>query len=95
MSVGFPEQGDIFVDKYSVKSILGSGGFSRIYHALQVDLDRDVALKIMREDLSSDPAFRERFYREAKAASRLDHPNSVRVLEFRPSEATTRSYCCA
>jgi len=53
-----------------------------VYRAKHIVLDTTIALKIMRADIAKDETFKERFYREAKAASRLDHPNSVRVLDF-------------
>ncbi|MFU8805868.1 MAG: serine/threonine protein kinase, partial [Bradymonadaceae bacterium] len=92
MSVGFPETGDIFVDKYRVQSILGSGGFSRIYHAIQVDLDRDVALKIMRppvDDSMSSSARNDyleritiRFQQEAKLISKLRSPYTITMYDY-------------
>ena len=58
------------------------GGIGTVYRARQLGLDRMVALKLLREEFARDEDFLERFKREARAASRLDHPNSVRVLDF-------------
>ena len=53
-----------------------------VYKARQVNLDRLVALKILSPELSSQPAFAERFSREAKALARLHHSNIVSVYDF-------------
>ena len=61
---------------------LGQGGMGMVYKARQLQLDRVVALKVMRADLSRDPAFAERFAREARALAKLNHPNIVSVFDF-------------
>jgi predicted Ser/Thr protein kinase len=67
---------------YRVLDVLGKGGMSVVYRAVDVRLDRPVALKVMNDDLSADPEFRERFEQEAKAASALDHVNVVPLYDF-------------
>src|SRR5438552_2749890 len=62
--------------------LLGQGGMGTVYKARQPQLDRFVALKILSAELSRDPAFAERFSREAKALARLNHPNIVGVYDF-------------
>jgi serine/threonine protein kinase len=62
--------------------IIGRGGMGTVYKARQPQLDRLVALKILSADLSREPAFAERFSREAKALARLNHPNIVTVYDF-------------
>ncbi len=62
--------------------LLGQGGMGTVYKARQSQLDRLVALKILSPQLSRDPAFAERFSREAKALARLNHPNIVGVYDF-------------
>jgi serine/threonine protein kinase len=74
--------GRTIAGKFLVESFLGSGAMGAVYKARQLALDKTVALKVMHPELADDPAFASRFQREAKAASRLDHPNSVRVLDF-------------
>lgn len=54
----------------------------RVYRAHHTGLDKDVAIKVLRESAVPDPTRSKRFQREAKAASRLSHPNSVAVLDF-------------
>ncbi|MBI4617252.1 MAG: serine/threonine protein kinase [Planctomycetes bacterium] len=58
---------------------VGAGAMGVVYRARDAKLDRPVALKFLRESLSSRPEFRERFEREARAAARLDHPNIMRI----------------
>ncbi len=57
-----------------------------VYRVRQVSLDRVVALKLLPPSISDDPAFADRFMREAKTMARLDHPNIVRVHEFGETE---------
>lgn len=61
---------------------LGHGGMGAVYKANQTKLDRIVALKIIRPESAIDPAFAERFNREAKTLARLSHPNIVGVYDF-------------
>ncbi len=62
--------------------IIGFGGMGVVYKARQPQLDRWVALKVLPQTLASDPAFAERFQREAKFLARLNHPNIVAVYDF-------------
>ncbi|MBL9139041.1 MAG: serine/threonine protein kinase, partial [Verrucomicrobiales bacterium] len=65
-----------------ILEILGQGGMGMVYKARQRALDRWVALKVLPQDAARDPAFAERFQREARALARLSHPNIVGVYEF-------------
>lgn len=65
-----------------ILELLGVGGMGVVYKARQRQLDRMVALKILSHDLSSDPAFAERFNREARMLARLGHPNIVGIFDF-------------
>ncbi len=67
--------------RYQVEALLGTGGMAIVYRALDLYLQRTVAVKILREPYASDPAFRQRFLDEARAAARLDHPNVVRIYD--------------
>ena len=62
--------------------LLGAGGMGAVYKARQPQLDRFVALKVLSHELASDPAFVERFNREARVLARLSHPNIVGVHDF-------------
>src|SRR6185436_8683867 len=74
--------GRTIAGKFLLEAVLGAGGSGTVYQARQIALDRVVALKLLRREVAHDGQFLERFKREARAASRLDHPNSVRVLDF-------------
>lgn len=63
-----------------ILSLVGSGGMGFVYHARERASSRPIALKILRAHLAGDPAFAERFQREAQTLARLDHPNIVRIL---------------
>jgi predicted Ser/Thr protein kinase len=65
-----------------VLELLGRGGMGAVYKARQLQLDRLVALKILPVETGSDPAFAERFAREARALAKLNHPNIVGVHDF-------------
>jgi serine/threonine-protein kinase len=60
---------------YEVVSALGAGGMGEVYRARDVRLDRTVAIKVLPAQLATDPQFRERFEREARAISQLTHPH--------------------
>jgi serine/threonine-protein kinase len=74
--------GRVVAGKFAIEEHVGGGAMGEVFRARHVVLDTAIALKIMRPDIAKDPMFKQRFYREAKAASRLDHANSVRVLDF-------------
>ena len=61
---------------------VGTGGMGVVYKAKQKQLDRLVAVKLVRPDLCDDPAFAERFTREARAMARLSHPAIINVFDF-------------
>ncbi len=65
-----------------ILELLGKGGMGAVYKARQRGLDRLVAIKILPPEIGNDPAFAERFAREARALGRLNHPNIVSVYDF-------------
>jgi serine/threonine protein kinase len=68
--------------RYQILGPLGAGGMANVYRARDLNLQREVAIKILRDDLVSDPAFQARFLHEARAAANLLHPNIVTVYDF-------------
>jgi serine/threonine protein kinase len=74
--------GTLAKGRYQIKRLLHRGGFGFIYLAKDNVLDRDVALKELIPALADDPATLKRFIHEARATSRLEHPNIVRTLNI-------------
>ena len=69
-------------DKFRIEAFVGRGAMGAVYRATQLTLKKRVAIKVMNPDRPADGAYASRFKREAKAASRMDHPNSLRVIDF-------------
>ena len=76
--------------RYQILAELGRGGFAVVYRAVDPNLDREVALKVLHPTLLNDPSFTHRFRREAKALATLRHPNIVTIYEV--SEVDGRLY---
>src|SRR5437588_84455 len=76
-----PELAERF-PQLEILELLGQGGMGAVYKARQKKLDRIVALKIMAPQVAADPAFAERFAREARALAKLNHPNIVAVHDY-------------
>ena len=80
---GDPElMGRRVAGKFLIEKFLGGGAMGAVYRAKDTTLDRHVALKVMHPSVAVDPSFVKRFHREARAASRVDHANAMRVIEF-------------
>ncbi len=77
-----PLIGRSIAGKYEIVSFVGRGGMGAVYKAKQAHLKRPVAIKVLHPQHSQDGTFAGRFRREATSASRLDHPNLMRVLDF-------------
>jgi tRNA A-37 threonylcarbamoyl transferase component Bud32 len=86
---GDPWIGRTVNEKFRIEALLGQGGMGRVYRARHLTLDRTVVLKMLHRAFSGDPQVAQRFQREARAASRLNHPNSIAVLDFGAAEDGT------
>ena len=73
--------GSILDDRYEIVEMIGEGGMAVVFKAVDLRLNRNVAVKIMREDLMDDEEFRNRFYAEAHAVAMLSNPNIVAVYD--------------
>lgn len=76
-----PLVGGVLEGRYLLTARIARGGMSIVYSAVDSRLDRRVAVKVMSAGLSTDPAFGDRFAREARAAARLSHVNAVSVFD--------------
>jgi eukaryotic-like serine/threonine-protein kinase len=74
--------GTVLAGKYKIVRVLGAGGMGRVYQGEHLSLGVPVAIKTMHPLYATIPEYVRRFSREAHAASRLNHPNVVRVLDF-------------
>jgi eukaryotic-like serine/threonine-protein kinase len=72
----------LLADRYELLDFIGTGGMATVYRALDRNLQREVAIKILHQNLIEDPAFRARFLLEARSAANLIHPNIVTVYDF-------------
>ncbi|PSM32229.1 serine/threonine-protein kinase [Haliangium sp. UPWRP_2] len=77
-----PLVGKVLADRFEILSRIGEGGTGVVYKAKQLTVDRIVAIKLLGAHVSSDPSWVKRFHNEARAAARLDHPNTVRLIDF-------------
>ncbi len=68
--------------KYHIQQLLGRGGMGDVYKAIHLTLDRPVVLKLLKKLFLSEQSVVQRFHREARAASRLNHPNSITIIDF-------------
>ncbi|MER8014643.1 Stk1 family PASTA domain-containing Ser/Thr kinase [Streptomyces griseoluteus] len=76
-----PLLGQVLDGRYRVEARIAVGGMATVYRALDIRLDRVLALKVMHPALAADGAFVDRFIREAKSVARLSHPNVVQVFD--------------
>lgn len=74
--------GRVIANKFAIESLLGQGAMGAVYRARQIALEKMVAIKVLHGEHADDATFAARFHREAKAASRLNHPNSIQIIDF-------------
>src|SRR5688572_30804068 len=77
-----PLVGKVLADRFAILERIGEGGMGVVYKAKQLSVDRIIAIKVLGAHVSTDPSWVKRFHNEARAASRLDHPNTVRLIDF-------------
>lgn len=75
-------RGDLLAKRYRLKKLIGQGGMADVYVAHDILLERDVAIKILRNELSNDAVSLLRFKHEAVAVSKLDHPNIIEIYDI-------------
>jgi serine/threonine protein kinase len=73
---------------YEILSLLGKGGMGEVYRARDSKLNREVAIKILPEEFTTDPDRVTRFHREAQSVAALNHPNIATIYEFAQSQST-------
>ncbi len=78
--------GRVFDRKYRINELIGSGGMGSVYRATHLDMSREVALKVLDLGIADSDKQIQRFNREAKSSSRLQHPNTIRVFDFGRSD---------
>ena len=77
-----PRPGDIIADRYRVIEKIGEGAMGTVYRAEHVQISKAMAVKLLHHEVEQNPENVARFHREAEAASRLNHPNTVHVFDF-------------
>lgn len=70
------------IDSYRLDAVVGDGGMGTVFRAQDLNLDRQVAVKLMHAHFARRPEFRERLRQEAKTAAGFDHPSIVRIFDF-------------
>jgi serine/threonine-protein kinase len=78
----------ILSGKYSIQREIASGGMGMVYHAIDLTLRREVAIKVLHDKYGGDPSFDKRFVQEARGLARLDHPNIVRIYAVEKEDGT-------
>lgn len=73
--------GRLIGERYRVEKVVARGGMATVYLAMDIRLERQVALKVIHPHLANDSSFREKFIREARIAAKLSHPNLVNVFD--------------
>ena len=78
--------GRIFDSRYQITEQIGRGGMGAVYKAVHLSMNQVVALKVLGKEMSADDKQVQRFYHEARASSRLKHPNTIKVFDFGRAE---------
>jgi hypothetical protein len=78
--------GSVLADRYEIVKMLGEGGMGAVYRAQDRELDRPVALKVIRPELATQPTILRRFKQEIILAREVTHPNVVRIFDLGTSD---------
>ena len=79
---GDPLIGQVVLERYRIERRIGAGGMGAVYAGVQLAVDREVALKVLRSDLMANEHVRQRFRREAEIIGRLCHPNTIALIDY-------------
>lgn len=82
-------EGAVLGGKYVIQQLIGSGGMGRVYTAIQKPFNRQLVIKVMHKRQADHQVLVQRFFQEARAISRLSHPNTVTVFDFGQTDAGT------
>ncbi|HVV87603.1 MAG TPA: serine/threonine-protein kinase, partial [Kofleriaceae bacterium] len=77
-----PFIGTVLDGRYEILAKIGEGGMGVVYKARQVSIDRVIAIKVLNSQMAADPQWVQRFSNEARACSRLQHPNTIKMFDF-------------
>ncbi len=77
-----PAIGEVLASKFRLEALLGAGGMGFVFRAVNLEIGREVAIKVMRPEFAALPSMVERFIREARAANLVRHPNVVDILDI-------------
>ncbi len=80
--------GIVLNNRYRLEKKIGEGGFAQVYLATDVELERQVAIKVLDQNWAKDAEFLGRFRKEARAVARLEHPNILPIYDFGVAEDT-------
>jgi len=78
--------GEVLEGRYEVQSLLGEGGMGTVFAGVQTSLDRPVAIKVLRPEMTTSEEIVKRFTREAKLTARLSHPHTIKLFDFGQSD---------
>lgn len=81
--------GTRLIDRFEIKSTIGAGGMGEVYRAVDLRLERVVAVKVLNQEVLEQPGMTDRFEREMKSVAALSHPNLVTIHDFTSHEEIT------
>ena len=84
-----PTVGEDLAGRYRIEAPLGAGGMATVWRALDLRLDRAVAVKVLSPNLAADPVLAERFDREARSLAAVSHPALVAIFDVEPAAPAT------